>query len=55
MIKIQKFKFKNCIETIETKDITVVSKVLKDYIFCSNNFDISTKFVGEYAICEVIK
>ena len=54
MIKIQKFKFGNRFESLETKNISVAKQALTGYRYCSGNLYMSTKFVGEYATCEFI-
>lgn len=54
MIRVQKFKFGNRFESLETENVTVASKALKDYRFCRGNLYMSTKFVGEYATCDFL-
>ena len=54
MIKIQKFKFGNRFESLETKNITVAKQSLTGYRYCSGNLYMSTKYVGEYAIVEFL-
>lgn len=51
-IKIQKFKFNNRFESLETDNVTVAAKALIDYCYCHDNLYMSTKFVGEYATCD---
>lgn len=53
-IKIQKFKFNNRFESLETDNVTVAAKSLIDYRYCHGNLYMSTKFVGEYATCDFI-
>ena len=53
MIRVQKFKFEHCYETFQTENIHAAVKYLLNYRCCGNNFFISTKFVGEYAILEL--
>lgn len=52
MIRVQKFKFKNRFESLETKNVSAVIANLKGYKHCNGNIWISTKFVGEYAIVD---
>lgn len=54
MIKIQKFKFGNRFESLETKNISVAKQALTGYRYCSGNLYMSTKYVGEYAIVEFL-
>lgn len=54
MIRIQKFKFGNRFESLETKNISVAKQALTGYRYCSGNMYMSTKFVGEYAIVEYL-
>lgn len=54
MIRVRKFKFENCHETFLTKNVFQAVKSLVDYRCCGNNLFISTKFVGEYAIVELL-
>lgn len=51
-IKIQKFKFNNRFESLETNDLSVAAKSLIDYRYCCGNLYMSTRFVGEYATCD---
>lgn len=51
-IKIQKFKFSNRFESLDTNDLSVAAKSLIDYRYCSGNLYMSTRFVGEYATCD---
>lgn len=52
MIKIQKFKFGNRFESLETKNLSVAKQALTSYRYCSGNLYMSTKYAGEYAIVE---
>lgn len=52
MIRVQKFKFGNRFEYLETKNITVAKQALTGYRYCSGNLYMSTEYVGEYAIVE---
>ena len=54
MIRVQKFKFENCHETFLTENVFQAVKSLVDYRCCGKNLFISTKFVGEYAIVELL-
>lgn len=54
MIRIQKFKFGNRFESLETKNISVVKQALTGYRYCSGNLYMSTKYAGEYAIVEYV-
>ena len=54
MIRVQKFKFEHCYETFLTKNVHAAVKSLLNYRCCGNNLFISTKFVGEYAIVELL-
>ena len=54
MIRIQKFKFGNRYESLETKNISVAKQALTGYRYCSGNMYMSTKFAGEYAIVEYL-
>ena len=54
MIRVRKFKFENCHETFLTENVFHAVKSLVDYRCCGNNLFISTKFVGEYAIVELL-
>lgn len=54
MIRVQKFKFGNRFESLETKNISVLKQALTGYRYCSGNLYMSTKFVGEYAIVEFL-
>lgn len=54
MIRVQKFKFEHRYETFQTNNIHLAVKSLLDYRCCGNNLFISTKFVGEYAIVELL-
>lgn len=51
-IKIQKFKFNNRFESLETNDLSVAAKSLIHYRYCGGNLYMSTRFVGEYATCD---
>ena len=53
-IKIQKFKFNNRFESLETNDLSVAAKSLIDYRYCGGNLYRSTRFVGEYATCDFL-
>lgn len=54
MIRVRKFKFEHCYEVFKTENINAVVKSLLDYRCCDNKLFISTKFVGEYAIVDVL-
>lgn len=54
MIRVQKFKFENRFESFETMNINAAVKALNGYRFCGGNLWVSTKFVGEYALCDVL-
>ena len=54
MIRIQKFKFDNRFESLETKNISTVIANLKGYKRSNGNLWLSTKFIGEYAIVELL-
>ena len=54
MIRVQKFKFEHCYETFQTENVHAAVKSLLNYRCCGNNLFISTKFVGEYAIVDLL-
>lgn len=54
MIRVQKFKFEHCYEVFKTENIHTAVKSLLGYRCCGNKLFISTKFVGEYAIVELL-
>ena len=54
MIRVQKFKFEHCYETFQTENVHAAVKSLLNYRCCGKNLFISTKFVGEYAIVELL-
>lgn len=54
MIRVQKFKFENRFESLETKKLNVAIKALNGYRCVGGNLWISTKFVGEYATCDFL-
>ena len=54
MIRVQKFKFEHCYETFQTENVHAVVKSLLNYRCCGYNLFINTKFVGEYAIVELL-
>lgn len=54
MIRVQKFKFENRFESFETMNINAAVKALNGYRYCGGNLYVSTKFVGEYAFCDVL-
>ena len=54
MIRVQKFKFEHCYETFKTENVHAAVKSLLNYRCCGKNLFISTKFVGEYAIVELL-
>lgn len=54
MIRVRKFKFEHCHETFQTENVLQAAKSLVDYRYCGKNLFISTKFVGEYAIVELL-
>ena len=54
MIRVRKFKFEHCYEVFKTENINSVVKSLLDYRCCDNKLFVSTKFVGEYAIVDVL-
>lgn len=49
MVRIEKFKFENRFESLETKNLSVAIKNLQGYRCVGKNLWLSTKFVGEYA------
>lgn len=49
MVRIEKYKFENRFESLETKDMSVVTKNLQGYRCVGKNLWLSTKFAGEYA------
>lgn len=49
MVRIEKFKFENLFESLETKNLGVAIKNLQGYRRVGKNLWLSTKFVGEYA------
>lgn len=49
MVRIEKYKFENRFESLETKNLSVVIKNLQGYRSVGKNLWLSTKFVGEYA------
>lgn len=49
MVRIEKFKFENRFESLETKNLSVAIKNLHGYRCVGKNLWLSTKFVGEYA------
>lgn len=49
MVRIEKFKFENRFESLETKNLSVAIKNLQGYRCVGGNLWMSTKFVGEYA------
>lgn len=48
-LRIEKFKFENRFESLETKKLSEAIKNLQGYRFVGKNLCLSTKFVGEYA------
>lgn len=54
-VKIQKFNFGNRFETLETNDLSVAVKSLKDYRYCGGHLYMSTRFVGIYAFIEYLE
>lgn len=54
MIRVQKFKFGNRFESLESKNISVIKQALNGYRYCSGNLYMSTKYVGEYAIVDYL-
>ena len=48
MVRIEKFKFENRFESLETKNLSVAIKNLQGYRV-GKNLWLITKFVGEYA------
>ena len=55
MIRVQKFKYENRFESLESNNVSVIIAALKDsYKRCYGNMWISTKFVGEYAIVDFL-
>ena len=46
MIRVQKFKFENRFESLETKNVSVVIANLKGYRHCNGNMWISTKMLS---------
>lgn len=49
MVRIEKYKFENRFESLETKYLSVATKNLQGYRCVGKNLWLSTKFVGEYA------
>lgn len=49
MVRIEKFKFENRFESLETKNLSAAIKNLQGYRCVGKNLWLSTKFVGEYA------
>lgn len=49
MVRIEKYKFKNRFESLETKNLSVAINNLQGYRCVGGNLWLSTKFVGEYA------
>lgn len=54
MIRVKKFKFEHCYETLQTEKVHAAVMSLSNYRCCGNKLFISTKFVGEYAIVELL-
>ena len=54
MIRVRKFKFEHCYEVFQTENIHTAVKSLLNYRCCGNKLFISTQFVGEYAIVELL-
>lgn len=49
MLRIEKYKFENRFESLETMKMSVAIKSLQGYRSVGKNLWLSTKFVGEYA------
>lgn len=49
MLRIEKYKFENRFESLETTKMSVAIKSLQGYRSVGKNLLLSTKFVGEYA------
>lgn len=49
MVRIEKYKFENRFESLETKNLSVAMNNLQGYRYVGKNLWLSTKFVGEYA------